>query len=171
MATSCDCANCPDGAPLHYTLVISGTSNIACGSCSNFDGTWTLDRGADTAGCNWNFPLAPTICNYGALTVSIVKNAGTGKIDMQVTIGAGLHPGPVWLYSDIKSCMDGSYTLSLQGGAPNDCNWPSTVLVKAVPLSLTDPNAASCVPALSPGCSIGLMTSLSAPNLGATKEC
>src|SRR5262245_38363192 len=109
---SCDCTNCPDGAPQEYEVTISGFANANCTQCTQLNGLFTLPFASQVGStCTWLYSFTGSLpCGATAIQLQI-----TGST-MQVSFtGASL---ATWQKTGIADCLSGEgkehiWTLSL----------------------------------------------------------
>src|SRR5205085_4001947 len=103
MATPCDCAGCPNGAPSQYSVTFSGTTNSSCTTCGDFNGTYTLSQ---ISACAWSFTFAAKKCGWQKVQLAIQSN-GSGGYDMVVSLVASPAPDavPTWKHTSISDCF------------------------------------------------------------------
>src|SRR5262245_39493100 len=157
---TCDCANGPFGVPDMWKVVIAGTTNGTCSTCSSANGTYTLQAATP---CFWHTTMA--FCTQSwALELRLTSNSD-GTCNLEVKI-AGPPDQATWTVSNLVGPLDGKVTLNVVTST-NKCGYPSTVTATPVPASLSNLKSLvttdlACYTALAQG----IVYILPMPNLG-----
>jgi hypothetical protein len=118
--------------------------------CASLNGTYVLERFGTPGGvCGWTL-VQNLFCTVIGLHLGASLQAD-GKTKLT------LHIDPVGFYEKggLDGCL-GSVALE-KTSIMGNCNWPNTVQVEPIPLSLDDltPSAVDCIPGLCLACNVG----------------